>query len=95
MAVTAGGDGMLRFWDVPSGHLLWTLQAQQSAVVGLSFDGSAIVTHALNGEIARWELPKLPSSRELGLTLERIVRCLPVRFDDETRGLVEHDPRCD
>ncbi len=94
-AVTAGADGMLRFWDVPSGHLVWVLPAHQSAIIGVHFDGTSIVTRALTGEIARWELSNLLSSQELGATLDRIVQCLPVRFDPETRGLVEQDPRCD
>ncbi|HEX8106472.1 MAG TPA: WD40 repeat domain-containing protein, partial [Kofleriaceae bacterium] len=96
-AVTAGGDGVLRFWDVPSGHLIWVLQAHQSAIIGVHFDGTSIVTRALSGEIARWELSNLLSSQELGVTLDRIVHCLTVRFDPETRGLVEQeqDPRCD
>jgi WD40 repeat protein len=93
-AVTAGGDGVLRFWDVPSGHLMWVRQAHQSAIIGVHFDGTSIVTRALTGEIARWEFSNLLSSQELGVTLDRIVRCLPMRFDPETRGLVEQDPRC-
>jgi WD40 repeat protein len=96
-AVTAGGDGTLRFWDVPSGHMIWVLKAHQSAIIGVHFDGTSIVTRALTGEIARWELSNLLSSQELGVTLDRIVHCLPVRFDPETRGLVEQeqDPACD
>ncbi|HEX3478995.1 MAG TPA: protein kinase [Kofleriaceae bacterium] len=93
-AVTAAGDGMLRFWDVSSGHMIWTLQAHQSAVIGIHFDGTTLVTRALTGEMARWELPKFQLSRELNLTVDRIVRCLPLRFDEEMVGLVEQDPRC-
>jgi WD40 repeat protein len=94
-AVTAGGDGVLRFWDVPSGHLMWVLPAHRSAIVGLHFDGTSLVTRALTGEIARWDLSNLLSSQELGGKLDRIVHCLPVRFDPETRGLVEQDQHCD
>jgi WD40 repeat protein len=94
-AVTAGGDGLLRFWDIPSGHLIWVLQAHQSGITRVQFDGTRLVTRAPTGEIARWELPKLLPSQELSVTLDRIVRCLPLRFDPETRGLVEQDQRCE
>jgi WD40 repeat protein len=93
VAVTASGDGKLRFWDVSSGHMIWTLQAHESAVIGIHFDGTSIVTRAWTGEMARWEFPRLPS-REPGLTVDHLVRCLPRRFDDETAGLVDQDPRC-
>jgi WD40 repeat protein len=93
-AVTAGGDGLLRFWDIPSGHLIWVLQAHQSGITRVQFDGTSLVTRAPTGEIARWGLPKLLPSQELGVTLDRIVRCLPMRIDPETRGLVEQDLRC-
>jgi WD40 repeat protein/tRNA A-37 threonylcarbamoyl transferase component Bud32 len=94
MAVIAGGDGMLRFWDVSSGHMIWTLQAHQSAVIGIHFDGTSLVTRARTGEVARWDLFRLPSSRTLSSTVRDIVRCLPLRFDDETAGLVDQDPHC-
>jgi WD40 repeat protein len=93
-AVTAGGDGTLRFWDVPSGQVIWALRAHQSAIIGVRFDGTSIVTRTLTGEIARWELSNRLLSQELGVTLDGIVRCLPVRFDPETTGLVEQDRRC-
>jgi WD40 repeat protein len=94
IVVTAGGDGVLRFWDTSSGHMIWSLKAHQSAIGGIHFEGADLVTRAFDGEIARWKLPAPPSS-ELNLTIDRIVRCLPLRFDDETRGLVEQDRRCD
>ena len=94
-AVTAGGDGTLRFWDIPSGHLIWALQAHPSAIAGVHFEGTSIVTRALTGEIARWELSNLPSAQDHGVTLDRIVRCLSMRFDPETRGLVSQSPDCE
>jgi hypothetical protein len=71
--------------------MLWSLQAHRAAVVGVHFDGTSIVTRSLRGEVARWELPPL---QKLGLTVERIVRCLPIRFDGEIGGLMEQAPRC-
>jgi len=91
-AVTAGGDGVLRFWDVSSGRMIWVLQAHQSGIIGIHLDGAGIVTRALTGEIARWKLPNVPRS---GVALDRIVHCLPLRFDPDTRGLVEQDQRCE
>jgi WD40 repeat protein len=92
--VTAGGDGVLRFWDTFTGHVMWTLKAHQAAVGGLHFDGTDLVTRGFAGEIARWRL-LTPPSGELDRMVDRVVRCLPLRFDDETRGLVEQDRRCD
>jgi WD40 repeat protein len=91
--VTAGGDGVLRFWDTSSGRVLWTLKAHQAAVAGLHFEGTDLVTRDFTGEIARWRL-STPSSAELDRMVDRIVRCLALHFDDETRGLVEQDPHC-
>jgi WD40 repeat protein/serine/threonine protein kinase len=91
MVVTVSGDGVLRFWDASSGHVLWNLRAHRAAIVGVHFDGTSVVTRAVTGEVARWELPLV---QKLGLTVDGIVRCLPVRFDDETGSLVEQDPRC-
>jgi WD40 repeat protein len=92
--VTAGGDGVLRFWDTSSGHVMWTLKAHQAAVAGLHFEGTDLVTRGFTGEIARWRL-STPPFAELDRMVDRVVRCLPLRFDDETRGLVEQDRRCD
>ena len=71
------------------------MQAHVSAIVGIHFDGTSIVTHTRTGELARWELPDRLSSQDQGARLDRIVRCLPMRFDPETRGLVEQEPRCE
>jgi WD40 repeat protein len=92
MVVTAGGDGVLRFWDVSSGRMLWTLRAHDARVAGIHFEGGDMVTRGFNGEIARLSLVLAP---QLGLTLDHIVECLPLRFDDETGGLVEQERGCD
>jgi WD40 repeat protein/serine/threonine protein kinase len=89
MVVTAGGDGMLRFWDVSSARMIWTLQAHSSPIAGVQFVGDdELVTRGFTGELAHWKLPRPPSS------VEDITRCLPLRFDDETGGLVEQGPSC-
>jgi WD40 repeat protein len=51
------GDGLLRFWDLASGRLLWALQAHTSPVIGVHLEGGDIVTRALTGELSRWTLP--------------------------------------
>jgi WD40 repeat protein len=58
--VVVGGDadGILRFWDVSSGKLLWTLPAHKSHVIGIHFEGDDIVTRGFGGDVARWSLPK-------------------------------------
>jgi WD40 repeat protein/serine/threonine protein kinase len=57
LVVAGGGDGSLRFWDAASTRLLWTLQAHESAVVGVHYEGSELVTRGISGDIARWALP--------------------------------------
>jgi WD40 repeat protein len=57
MVVAGDGDGLLRFWDVPSGRLLWTVLAHKSHVVGIHFEGADLVTRGFAGDIAHWELP--------------------------------------
>jgi WD40 repeat protein len=93
MVVTAGGDGVLRFWDMSSARMIWSLRAHQSPVAGVHFEGTDIVTRGFTGELARWGLR--PWSPELVLTVDGILRCLPLRFDDETGSLIEQDQRCD
>jgi WD40 repeat protein len=59
-SVVVGGDadGILRFWEMSSGKLLWTLPAHKSYVVGIHFEGDDIVTRGFGGDLARWSLPK-------------------------------------
>jgi WD40 repeat protein len=89
MLVTAGGDGWLRFWAVTSGRMIWTLHAHKSAISGIHFEGTDIVTRSCTGEISRWTLARLASSQDAVRSFDRIIRCLPLRFDEETGGLVE------
>ncbi|HEU0165058.1 MAG TPA: WD40 repeat domain-containing protein, partial [Thermomicrobiales bacterium] len=84
MLLTAGIDGLVRFWDVSSGVLLWTLQAHKG-VNGLHFEGDRLVTRGMSGDLVRWEIPSAMSALES----ERLVRCLPQRFDESINGLVE------
>jgi WD40 repeat protein len=90
IVITGGGDGLLRFWDLASGGMIWTLRAQRSAIAGIHFEGSDIVTRGFAGEVSRWALPALPASS----VIQGVLRCLPLRFDEETGGLVAQTP-CD
>lgn len=89
--VTAGGDGVLRFWDVATKRMLWTLRAHTSAISGVHFEGTEIVTRSFLGELSRWRI----SPQDLAGASERYMRCLPLRFDDDTGGLVEQEAACD
>lgn len=56
--VMAGGaDGVLQFWDMDSGRLLWALHVHASPIAGLQLAGSDIVTLGSTGELSRWALP--------------------------------------
>jgi WD40 repeat protein len=88
MVVTAGGDGVLRFWDMSSGTQIWNLQAHRSTIAGVHFEGAQLVSHGHTGEISRWEFPRLGSAS----ALDEIVRCLPVKFDEQTGALLEQQP---
>jgi WD40 repeat protein len=89
--VTAGGDGVLRFWDRSSSRMLWTLRVHDAPVAGVHFEDSDLVTQGFTGEIARWTLPPPPDLA----TIDGIARCLALRFDEETGGLVEQKQPCD
>jgi WD40 repeat protein len=57
VVMAGGGDGMLWFWDVTSGRLLWALQAHTSQLIGVHVEGRDIVTRGFAGEVSRWTLP--------------------------------------
>jgi WD40 repeat protein len=95
LVVTAGGDGLLRFWDVSSARMIWTLRSNDARAEGVHFEGDDVVTRGFTGEIARWTLPRLPAGPELARTVERALRCLPLRVDDDTGELVEQSSHCD
>jgi WD40 repeat protein len=57
MVVAGGGDGLLRFWDADTARPLWTLPAHKSPLIGLHFEGTAIVTRGFSGDVSRWMLP--------------------------------------
>jgi hypothetical protein len=90
MVITAGGDGVLRFFDATSRNLIWTLRAYKTPITGLHFEGSYLVTRSFTGEVSRWELPALPSSP----AIDDLLRCLPLRFDEATGSLAGQKP-CD
>jgi WD40 repeat protein len=58
MIVASGSDGLLWFWDLSTGRPLWKLQAHRSHAIGIHFEGSALVTRGLGGEVSRWALPR-------------------------------------
>jgi WD40 repeat protein len=58
MVIASGSDGLLWFWDLPTGRPLWTLQAHRSHAIGIHFEGSALVTRGFGGDISRWMLPR-------------------------------------
>jgi WD40 repeat protein len=86
--VTAASDGVLRFWEASSGRMFWSLRAHKSRVAGVHFAGSNLVSHGYSGDVARWTLPPVPSSTEIGEQVESVIHCLSVRFDRETGGLL-------
>jgi hypothetical protein len=49
MLVAGGADGVLQFWDVESGDLIWTPQVHRSHVVGVQLDGESILTRGFGG----------------------------------------------
>jgi WD40 repeat protein len=55
--VAGGSDGALWFWDRAIPRPLWKLRAHDSHVVGVHFEGDALVTRGFGGEVARWTLP--------------------------------------
>jgi WD40 repeat protein len=57
LVVGGASDGLVWFWDVATGRPLWTLPAHRSAVVGLHFEGTDIVTRGFGGDVSRWMLP--------------------------------------
>jgi len=57
MIIGSGSDGLLWFWDLPTGRPLWKLQVHRSHAIGIHFEGSAFVTRGFAGEVSRWELP--------------------------------------
>lgn len=68
--------------------MLWALQAHRSWVTGVHFEGRDIVTRGLTGELSRWQLPALPSPS----SIDDLLRCLPLRFDEDTGSLVGQPP---
>jgi WD40 repeat protein/serine/threonine protein kinase len=89
--VGACGDGVVRFWDTASGRLSWTLRGHRVAIAGIHFEGSDLVTRGTTGEMSRWNVSKLPSKQ----TIDRAVRCLPLRFNEKEGGMLELQPPCD
>lgn len=88
MIVGAGGDGVLRFWDMTSGALIWALPAHRTLIAGIHFEGLDVVTRSFTGELARVHL-----TGEVSLpAVDRLVRCLPLRLDEDRGILVEQAP---
>jgi WD40 repeat protein len=91
--VAGGGDGVLRFWDVVSGRMIWTMRAHRSGIAGIHYEGSDIVTRGFTGEVSRWEISR-QLSPELLRSVDDITRCLPLRLDENTGSLIEQQA-CD
>jgi WD40 repeat protein/serine/threonine protein kinase len=81
MLVTAGGDGWLRFWDVDSARIIWTLHAHNTRIEGVRFDGTDIVTRSSWGEISRWRLAIQAESHDSLRLYDRYIHCLPLHSD--------------
>lgn len=57
LVVGGGGDGVLHFWDAATGQPLWAVAAHRPFVMGLHFEGEALITRGIGGEVSRWNLP--------------------------------------
>lgn len=55
--IASDNDGLLWFWDLPTGRPLWKLQAHRSRAIGIHLEGNALITRGSAGEISRWVLP--------------------------------------
>jgi WD40 repeat protein len=53
MIIASGSDGLVWFWDLPTGRPLWKLQAHRSQTMGIHFEGSTLVTRGSSGEVSR------------------------------------------
>jgi WD40 repeat protein len=67
--IASDNDGLLWFWDLPTGQPLWKLQVLRSRAIGIHFEGSDLVTRGSAGEISRWVLPD--PARVIEATLQR------------------------
>jgi len=57
MLIASGNDGLVWFWDLPTGRPLWKMQAHRFRTIGIHFVGNILVTRGSTGEISRWMLP--------------------------------------
>ncbi len=64
LVIAGSADGLLRFWDMNSGLMLWALQAHKSRVIGVHVEGQDIVTRGFSGELARWTVPTSEETME-------------------------------
>jgi WD40 repeat protein len=64
--VSAGGDSLLRIWDIEKRQLKVTLSGHEGGVNSLrvSQDGTTIVTAGMEGAIRLWRAPRVPSPGE-------------------------------
>jgi len=85
IVVGADADGMLRFWDVASGAVIWGLRAHRGIIGGLHFEAADLVTWSIQGEIARWKLPSPRSSA----VVNGVRSCLRSRIRAPGGGLLE------
>ncbi|HET9625924.1 MAG TPA: serine/threonine-protein kinase [Kofleriaceae bacterium] len=69
--VAGSTDGILQFWDTASGALLWRLQAQESDIIGVHFEGNDLVSRSFTGAISRWSIPDQDSVIQACINHER------------------------
>jgi WD40 repeat protein len=89
MVVTAGADGILRFWDVESGRQMWSLKAHRSFAASVHYEGEHVVSRGWNGDLTVYDLPQhAPDDAQI----ERVLRCSSKRFDEGKGAVVEQKP---
>jgi hypothetical protein len=61
----------------------------------MRFDGEDLITRGFAGDLARWQIPPVPSTLEPLRSIDRVLGCLPVRFDRATGGLTDQIAQCE
>ncbi|MBB4905472.1 WD40 repeat domain-containing serine/threonine protein kinase [Actinophytocola algeriensis] len=82
LAVSGGGDGTIRLWDVQGGTCLRELRGHRGEVgsVCLSADGQWVLSSSRDGTIRLWEVGTGDCPRVLTATPWSMGESLPVRF---------------
>jgi WD40 repeat protein len=90
IAVSGGGDGTIRLWDVQSGTCLRELRGHGGGVgsVCLSADGRRVLSSSRDGTIRLWEVDTGTCLGVLTVSQWSMGDALPVRFSAEGRQAV-------